>query len=755
MVFSWWRKLVKDMSKASPSRRRPARAPRSYRPWLEWFEDRLAPATHIWQGAAGANWSVAGNWNGGVPTTGEAGGTIVQFPGTGGATSVDNISGLVVDQIHFTGDGNTISGTTALGISGATLSTNLQNDAGTNTLDSSLAIALSGGSFRATVTAGQVTIAGTISGNQALVLNSGNGTLVLANSANTYSGGTTINSGTLSVAADGDLGVATGSVTINNGATLLVTATFTLGASRTVILGRGSDLIEVFGTLTVAGQVIGTGTLTTSTPAAGVHTLVLANATNSYSGGTTIGNGGFVVVGTDSALGAAAGALTFDGDLSAPAGGPLANQGFLETTASFTTSRAVTLSDGMGFFDADTGTTLTVGGQISGTGTLGVDGTLRLTGNNTYGLTDVFDTLLVNGSQPGSAVDGGTLGGIGTVGAVTVGHLAPGSPPPGILTTGNLTLSAFASFDVTIQGTTAGSGYSQLNVQGTVNLGSSQLSVSTSVVPAAGSTLTIIKNNGASPVAGTFSGLPEGAVFSVNGPAGRASFQITYHGGSGRDVVLTRPSAAITGTASYVVGLYQDLLQRQPDGGGLAFFTGLLNAGTPRTTVVLDFETSVEYRTLVIQNLYRTLLDRAPDPVGFNSFLQFFASGGTLMQAQAFVLGSPEYFALAPQLGGLHPESSGFITAVYRDVLSRLPDPPGMAFFSQFLAGGGTRMQAAQIMLSSLEADQDVVQAIYLHFLRRAADPEGLTTWTNFLQHGATDEQVQTGILASGEYFGR
>jgi len=74
----------------------------------------------------------------------------------------------------------------------------------------------------------------------------------------------------------------------------------------------------------------------------------------------------------------------------------------------------------------------------------------------------------------------------------------------------------------------------------------------------------------------------------VNGPAGRVSFQITYHGGSGRDVVLTRPSAATTGTASYVVGLYQDLLQRQPDGGGLAFFTGLLNAGTPRTTVVLE-----------------------------------------------------------------------------------------------------------------------------------------------------------------------
>jgi hypothetical protein len=413
----------------------------------------------------------------------------------------------------------------------------------------------------------------------------------------------------------------------------------------------------------------------------------------------------------------------------------------------------VTLSDGIGYFDVATGT-LTVGGQISGNGELGVDGTLKLTGNNTYtGSTNVFGTLLVNGSQPGSDVLDGNLGGIGRVGDVVLlsgkPHLAPGSPPPGILTTGNLALSENASFDVSIQGTTAGSGYSQLNVQGTVGL-DGQLSVSTSVVPPAGSSFTIIKNNGASPVFGTFTGLLEGAVFSVSGPAGPVSFQITYHGGSGRDVVLLTPSSSTTtGTASYVVALYRDLLQRQPDGGGLTFFTDLLNAGTPRTTVLLGIETSVEYRTLVIQNLYQTLLHRAPDPVGFNIFLRFFASGGTLVQAQAFVFGSPEYFTLAGST------SSGFITALYRDVLSRHPDPSGMATFSQFLASGGTRLLAAQIMLNSLEADQDVVQGIYLHFLRRAADPAGLTTWTNFLQQGATDEQVLVDILASDEYFGR
>jgi autotransporter-associated beta strand protein len=922
MVFSWWRKLVKDMSNASPSRRRPARAPRTYRLRLEALEDRLAPATSITviPGASGsgsqdsaflassgqllfaapdagpntlstgamasigannnivvdANQTIAFNDVGGAlalqtgpghstsfstsiagggaisftntaNTVSTAGGSLTFAAGTnltvanlnsgGGAialtgstslTSAVNINagagtlsitaptvtitamatltaagttftintggsgGTVAGVIAGAGNSLTKNGTGSLTLSstntyggtttviGGTLSISADANLGTApaaatpgsltlnggtltatasfTLNANRGLGLGAGGGTVDVSGGTtLTVAGIAAGTGSLT-KTDSGTLVLSNASNSYSGGTVINAGTLSVAADGDLGVATGSVTINDGATLFATATCTLGASRTVILGGGSDMIEVAGggfpSLTVAGQIIGTGTLTTGIPApsggmGGVGELVLANATNSYSGGTTIGDGGFLVVGADGELGAAAGALTFDLDLSATVPG----EGFLETTASFTTSRAVTLSDGIGYFDVATGT-LTVGGQISGNGELGVDGTLKLTGNNTYtGSTNVFGTLLVNGSQPGSDVLDGNLGGIGRVGDVVLlsgkPHLAPGSPPPGILTTGNLALSENASFDVSIQGTTAGSGYSQLNVQGTVGL-DGQLSVSTSVVPPAGSSFTIIKNNGASPVFGTFTGLLEGAVFSVSGPAGPVSFQITYHGGSGRDVVLLTPSSSTTtGTASYVVALYRDLLQRQPDGGGLTFFTDLLNAGTPRTTVLLGIETSVEYRTLVIQNLYQTLLHRAPDPVGFNIFLQFFASGGTLVQAQAFVFGSPEYFTLAGST------SSGFITALYRDVLSRHPDPSGMATFSQFLASGGTRLLAAQIMLNSLEADQDVVQGIYLHFLRRAADPAGLTTWTNFLQQGATDEQVLVDILASDEYFGR
>jgi hypothetical protein len=85
-------------------------------------------ATHAWIGPPNGLWSSAGNWTGGVPTNGESGGTIVQF--SANTTSSMDITGLVVDEIHFSGANNTIGGTTALGINGANLLQNIVSGAG-------------------------------------------------------------------------------------------------------------------------------------------------------------------------------------------------------------------------------------------------------------------------------------------------------------------------------------------------------------------------------------------------------------------------------------------------------------------------------------------------------------------------------------------------------------------------------------------------------------------------------------------------
>jgi autotransporter-associated beta strand protein len=62
------------------------------------------------------------------------------------------------------------------------------------------------------------------------------------------------------------------------------------------------------------------------------------------------------------------------------------------------------------------------------------------------------------------------------------------------------------------------------------------VSLAEGFTPTLGQQFTLVHNLTTNPVQGTFSGLSEGATFTVDG----FTFQITYKGGAGNDVVLTR-----------------------------------------------------------------------------------------------------------------------------------------------------------------------------------------------------------------------
>jgi autotransporter-associated beta strand protein len=167
-------------------------------------------------------------------------------------------------------------------------------------------------------------------------------------------------------------------------------------------------------------------------------------------------------------------------------------------------------------------------------------GALILSAANTYtGATAVnAGTVTVTGLivSPVTVNSGGTLGGTGTItNTVTVnsgGALAPGLST-GIINTGDLALTAGSTLAIEINGATVGTQYDQVNVTGTVNLGGATLSVTLGFVPAAGTVFTIVNNDAADAVTGTFAGLPEGATFTVVG----TQFRISYVGSN--DVTLT------------------------------------------------------------------------------------------------------------------------------------------------------------------------------------------------------------------------
>ena len=173
-------------------------------------------------------------------------------------------------------------------------------------------------------------------------------------------------------------------------------------------------------------------------------------------------------------------------------------------------------------------------------------GTVRLSANQSVSPLLRMDltngTLLAAAGTPSLTprLLGGVVGGSGTVGNVTSvsgGTVAPGASA-GILNTKNLSWNSTTDFAVEIGGTTAGSGHDQLAVTGSVSLGNSALEIQliNGFSPVSADIFTLITNDGTDAISGTFAGLPEGAVFNAAG----AEWLISYQGGTGNDVIVTR-----------------------------------------------------------------------------------------------------------------------------------------------------------------------------------------------------------------------
>jgi autotransporter-associated beta strand protein len=179
-------------------------------------------------------------------------------------------------------------------------------------------------------------------------------------------------------------------------------------------------------------------------------------------------------------------------------------------------------------------------------------GTLRLTADNTYGGITRVDAgaLQVDGSQPGSGInvfDGARLMGTGRVGSVAFasvggapGVVAPGHSP-GVLTCASFNAgSVGGTLRIELSGLSPGiAGHDQLYVRsalGVASLENVTMDASLHFASAVNDQFRIIRKDGDQPVVGEFTGLPEGANFYISGE----QFTITYAGGDGNDVVLTR-----------------------------------------------------------------------------------------------------------------------------------------------------------------------------------------------------------------------
>ena len=226
------------------------------------------------------------------------------------------------------------------------------------------------------------TYTGSISGTGA-VDKTGAGVLTLAPAAasgNIYSGGTTIDQGTIAVSADNALGANTGGLTFNSG-TLQLTTSFDLAATRAITLAAGGGTIDTQSfDSTLSQAVSGTGALTK----AGSGSLLMTGV-STYSGATTVAAGTLAI---GDATHASA-ALTGGGATTVASGATLGGYG--SVTGAVTNNGTLAVANAVPSFASEGNGAFSINGslvnaglvQIGGPAAGGVGNRLNVAGNYT------------------------------------------------------------------------------------------------------------------------------------------------------------------------------------------------------------------------------------------------------------------------------------------------------------------------------------------------------------------------------------
>jgi autotransporter-associated beta strand protein len=429
-------------------------------------------ATVVWDGGAGDDdWTNNLNW---------AGDTL---PAIG-------------DTVEF--DGNFGTGSTALFLGGSHTVNSILISTSTDFLLLGSTLTISSGSLTRTATTGQTWItskialgtdsvwdiegsmlsSGVVSGAVS-VTKSGTGTLTLSGN-NTYTGGTIINEGTLSIATNTRLGLSSSGLTFGGG-TLAVTTGFTMNRPTSLNAGGGTIKVSSGQTLIQQAAISGTGNSLTKSD---LGTLSLS-AANTYTGGTNIEGGTLALL----------------------SGGSLADSGSVNllgatsvfNIAGITTSETISKLTGVAGSKVQLGgstliledsSSYSFAGDIEGSGgsvTKRGTGVITLSGNNTYsGTTNLEGGTLLLGSAGALSSSANVLLSGGNINASSFGGTTSGS----LSLTANAVLnfgggSSSLSFGNNTTGTWSGtlsvwnwSGGIWSNGSGTLNFGASTLTPS-------------------------------------------------------------------------------------------------------------------------------------------------------------------------------------------------------------------------------------------------------------------------------------
>lgn len=476
---------------------------------------RVFAASIVWEGDVSSDPTVGGNWTGGsAPTSAD----VAVFPSNVSNRTVTFPSAVSYASITFSEAGGT-GGYTLNGTGPLTLTAGMVNETNTfQTVDTPLVLGASqtfdmgdtpiglGGtinlaSYTLTIDQDDVdggffgtTLGGIVSGSGGII-KAGTGNLFI-DAANLYTGATTINAGDVFAKTSTALGTSAAGTTVAAGATLNLMkdgdATY---AEPLTLAGSGSTPALVVASDAICGGSSPYSTITMSGAVTLQSNIVVKSCTkNGKMTGAITGNYTFSLASSSSG--------TFE--IASSSNGSATPNGVLSVAATSTT-----------YAENSPSTNITVNP------------------NETATVTGTYGSVTVN--------PGGILKGTGTVGnVITSGTVAPGLSP-GCLNTGDVIFNDGSAYEFEVGGKTVCTQYDQIRATGTVQAGGTlNVVLWNNFKPVTGQKYVIITNDGSDAVNSTFSGLAQGASFTVSG----TTFSISYTGGDGNDVELTVTAGA-------------------------------------------------------------------------------------------------------------------------------------------------------------------------------------------------------------------
>ena len=260
---------------------------------------------------------------------------------------------------------------------------------------------------------------------------------------------------------------------------------------------------------------------------------------------------------------------------------------------------------------------------------------------------------------------------------------------------------------------------------------------------------------------------------AVAAPAEAASGDV---GVAGEQAVLA--AGAGKTTKDLVTRMYQVILGREPDAGGLAYWVKGLDEGwLSAADLVIGFAESAEYRASgktneqIVTDLYHAMLGRDPDASGLKSWTTTLDIGMTPRTVMAGFVGSQEFLNLAGTYG-IYPgyvdlpaavdqsyELTYFVYRLYQNCLGRKPDAAGQEGWCAALLMGESGTEAAYGFIFSPEYlarhtnNAEYLTMLYSTILGRTVDESGYANWINALNYSQSREKVLNGFLYSREFL--